>query len=261
MKKFTLLLVAFFIFDASVKAQEWPVIQDDTRPSTRWWWLGSAVDKYNLSYNLENYAQAGIGGVEITPIYGVQGNDANDIPFLSPQWMQMLQHTQEEGKRLHIRIDMNTGTGWPFGGPTVSIKDAATKAVFQEYDLQGGQQIAMRIEPDDERQHPVAQLARLMAYSADGKIMNLTNRVKDGLLQWTVPEGQWRLIALFEGKTLQSVKRAAPGGEGYVLDHYSTKAVDNYLARFDRAFKTNHTPFNMGCFVETHCFTTLLVEY
>ena len=29
-----------------------------------------------MLYNLEEYARTGMGAVEITPIYGVQGNDA-----------------------------------------------------------------------------------------------------------------------------------------------------------------------------------------
>lgn len=37
-------------------------------------------------------------------------------------------------------------------------------------------------------------------------------------------------------KTRQKVKRAAPGGEGYVMNHLS-KGGKNYLSRFDRAFK------------------------
>ena len=63
-----------------------------------------------------------LGTMEITPIYGVQGNDAKDIPFLSPRWMQMLQYTESEASRLGMQIDMNTGTGWPFGGPEVGIE-------------------------------------------------------------------------------------------------------------------------------------------
>ena len=47
--------------------------------AARWWWMGSAVDKENLTRNLEAYAAAGMGTMEITPIYGVQGNDAKDI--------------------------------------------------------------------------------------------------------------------------------------------------------------------------------------
>ena len=56
----------------SIQAQQWPDAPAEARPGTRWWWLGSAVDEKNLTYNLEEYARAGMGAVEITPIYGVQ---------------------------------------------------------------------------------------------------------------------------------------------------------------------------------------------
>ena len=114
----------------NVNAQEWPVVKQEAKPGTRWWWLGSAVDSANLTYNLETYAKAGIGAVEITPIYGVQGNEKNDIDFLSPRWMRMLGHVEAEGQRLGIEIDMNTGTGWPFGGPEVTVDEAATRVYF-----------------------------------------------------------------------------------------------------------------------------------
>jgi len=39
--------------------------------------------------------------------------------------------------------------------------------------------------------------------------------------------------------TGQKVKRAAPGGEGFVMDHYSRKALDTYLAPFDSAFNAS----------------------
>lgn len=75
--------------------------------------MGSAVDKDNLNYLIPEYGSAGIGGLEITPIYGVQGNDANDIPFLSKRWMEMLDHCNKVGAKAGVKIDMNTGTGWP----------------------------------------------------------------------------------------------------------------------------------------------------
>lgn len=40
----------------------------------------------------------------------------------------------------------------------------------------------------------------------------------------------------FAGKTLQKVKRAAPGGDGYTLDHFSPDATKDYLKTFDKAF-------------------------
>ena len=74
----------------SAQAQFLPSPTQEAKPGIRWWWMGSAVDKENLGWNLDQYAKAGIGAVEITPLYGVQGNDKNDIPYLSPRWMEML---------------------------------------------------------------------------------------------------------------------------------------------------------------------------
>jgi hypothetical protein len=33
------------------------------------------------------------------------------------------------------------------------------------------------------------------------------------------------------------VERAGPGGEGLAIDHFSPKALENYLKKFDTAFK------------------------
>ena len=65
---------------SAAMAQSWPTPTTESKPGTRWWWLGSAVDKENLQWNLQQYASHGIGAVEITPLYGVQGNSANNIP-------------------------------------------------------------------------------------------------------------------------------------------------------------------------------------
>ena len=234
-----LFCIAMFAFCAGfLSAQDvsWPEIGLDAKPAARWWWMGSAVDKENLTRNLEAYAAAGMGTMEITPIYGVQGNDAKDIPFLSSRWMQMLQYTESEASRLGMQIDMNTGTGWPFGGPEVGIEDAACKLFVTEYRLEGGNTLDQRIEVADKKQKPYAKLERLMAFSDTGKCLDLTDKVKDGMLCWKAPKGSWRLIAAFCGKTLQKVKRAAPGGEGYVMNHFSARAVKNYLGRFECAF-------------------------
>ena len=126
------LLWAFLLLGGIAQAQDWPEVRPEARPGSRWWWLGSAVDEKNLSYNLAEYGSAGLGSLEITPIYGVQGNDKNDIDFLSPKWMEMLRYTQAEGKKNGIDIDMNTGTGWPFGetGKRNRFRFRGTKVAF-----------------------------------------------------------------------------------------------------------------------------------
>ena len=124
--------IAFLILTTTAFAQSWPTPTQEAKAGARWWWLGSAVDKENLQWNIAEYAKHGIGALEITPIYGVQGNDAKNIEFLSDRWMEMLRYTQEQGKLNSIEIDMSTGTGWPFGGPWVPLKESACRVIFVE---------------------------------------------------------------------------------------------------------------------------------
>jgi hypothetical protein len=244
----------------------WPEIKVEMKPWTRWWWMGSAVDEKNLGNLLETYAQKGFGGVEVTPIYGAKGYENRYIPFLSDHWMQMLRYTCAKSDSLHMGVDINTGTGWPFGGPQVSLENAATKIIIQQYNLTGGQDFSEKIIATDQDQRKAgAMLQALMAYNNKGKVTDLTRGVSpDGTLTRVPAKGNWTLYAAFCGKTLQKVKRAAPGGEGYTLDHFSTRALDQYLSRFDTVFKGN-TPrirclFNDSYEVYNASWTPLFFE-
>ncbi|MDE6485489.1 MAG: glycosyl hydrolase family 2 [Duncaniella sp.] len=208
----------------------------ENRPFVRWWWLGSAVDPEGLTFNLEEFARQGLGGVEITPIYGVKGNEANDISYLSPEWMEMLDYTTAEANRLGLQVDMNNGTGWPFGGPEITPELSARKLVTETWTLDKGQKITSPIVPSDAKQAPVAKLQKVIAVNGDRRI-DITSKVdKNGMLKWKAPTDGWIAYAIFSGRTFQKVKRAAPGGEGYVLNHYDSIAVKKYLEKFDAAF-------------------------
>ncbi|HUV12874.1 MAG TPA: hypothetical protein VMY18_04465, partial [Acidobacteriota bacterium] len=52
---------------------DWPEPAVENRPGCYWWWPGSAVDKENITWNLETMRAAGMGGATIVPIYGVKG--------------------------------------------------------------------------------------------------------------------------------------------------------------------------------------------
>jgi hypothetical protein len=256
---------------ASAQALRWPEITQQAKPWTRWWWEGSAVNEQDLTRLLTQYQQAGLGGVEITPIYGVKGTESQFIPFLTPRWMDMLQHTLTEAGRLGIGVDMAQASGWPFGGPWVTPEDACKYVAYQTYAVKGGEQLKEAVsftqkpimkavgQPMDFKQmvQPVAKnpdlqlhafdqvrfekplpLQALVAYSDKGQTLDLTSKVDaSGKLAWTAPAGSWTLYAVFEGWHGKQVERAGPGGEGDVIDHFSKTATQHYLQRFDEAFK------------------------
>jgi alpha-L-rhamnosidase len=206
----------------------WPAFAKETRPWTRWWWLGSAVDPQGLTRQLALFEHAGIGGVEICPIYGAKGYESRFVDFLSPRWMEMLAHTTTEASRLGLGVDLTTGTGWPFGGPQVSAADASAKVELRRFEIAGGAGLEAPL--------PEGKLRCLRAISDQGEPIDLTDKVRAARLDWIAPPGRWRLYAVCQISPIQQVKRAAPGGAGNVLDPYSVVAMDNYLAVFDRAF-------------------------
>ncbi|WP_426059826.1 glycosyl hydrolase [Hymenobacter sp. B1770] len=266
-----LLLSALSLASAQAQAPKWPAITQQNKPWTRWWWQGSAVNKADLTHLLTQYQQAGLGGMEITTIYGVKGAESQFIDFLSPKWMDMLTHTLTEAARLGLGIDVAQASGWPFGGPWVTPADASKYVAYTTYSVKGGESLNKPVsfiqkpivnaigrkvdlkqlsDPiatnknlqslalDQVRFEKPLPLQALMAYSDKGQTVDLTSKVgADGKLSWTAPAGTWTLYALFQGGHGKQVERAGPGGEGDVIDHFSKTATDNYLAYFDKAFK------------------------
>ena len=290
-----LLLFGLLIFSCSPQKQPrsghadgWPPITSENKPWTRWWWHGNAVTPEGITSEMEAFQRAGIGGLEITPIYGTYGEEDTFIDFLSPEWVDLLIHVLREADRLGMGIDMATGTGWPFGGPWVGDADACKNFRHKVYQVAGGSTLRERIEfvekpylrmvgnniyePSDDAgdlkrvfntstltvadiKDPIntnnnlqqlaidqiqfpkpLKLVTLMGYNDDDEVVDLTSKVDpSGMLQWTAPRGNWKLVAIFEGFHGKMVERAGPGGEGNVIDHFSDNALRNYLQRFDHA--------------------------
>ena len=238
--------VSAFLLSSVAHAQrpQWPESSIQTKPGARWWWLGSAVDEQNLEFLMDEYARTGIGTLEITPIYGIQQQyrkptDPANILFLSSDWMNMLRKAEEIGAEKGIQIDMNMGTGWPFGGLNVSQSDAAGKLEYYNKDFTTNAEspdIVYELSPASG-----STLNVVMAFPqriAGADTVDVTSYMDGNTLKWTPGQvGRWRIIAIYNGHTNQMVKRAAPGGEGYVLDHLNRDAVDRYIDNFERVFQ------------------------
>ena len=161
-----LALCALLLADAGrAAAPQWPPTTAETRPWTRFWWMGSSVDAPGLRAALEAYAEAGLGGVEITPIYGVHGFEDRFVPYLSPLWMDRLEIALAEARRVGLGVDMATGTGWPFGGPWVGADDACKTVAHKIYTVNGGERLG---EPIRFRQEPVLRAVGNQGYDTEG---------------------------------------------------------------------------------------------
>ena len=229
------LLTENFSAHAAEDPFAWPPITAQQKPWAFNWWMGSAVDKTNLTKELERYAAAGLGGIHIIPIYGARGFEDKYINYLSPQWMEMMGWAVSESRRLGMDCDMTTGSGWCFGGPQVTDEDANASVVVKTFELGVGETIKEKINRESTQ--------ALVAFSFDGKSIELTDKISvDGSVNFTETNQAWTVYAISQKPSGQKVKRAGPGGEGWMLNLIYPPAMDDFLKPYTDAFANYHGP-------------------
>ncbi len=193
----------------------------------RWWWFGPAVTHDELAKELDQMHSAGIGGVEIQPVYPLSVDDPSkgikNLPYLSPAFLEAVTFANSKARSLGMRVDITLGSGWPYGGPHTTLANAASR---------------LRIITK-----PVSSDTIALPQLAEGETLIAAFEVSGSdtlnAKQLTIPPGATTLhatpqpnqTALFfvASHTKQTVKRPSAGAEGLVLDHFSRTAVDAHL--------------------------------
>src|SRR5215813_8009098 len=87
---------------------------DNARIMMRWWWFGPAVTKPELERELRVMKDAGIGGVEVQPVYPLSLDDPasgrKNLPFLSDAFLEALRFAADKARELGMRLDLTLGS-------------------------------------------------------------------------------------------------------------------------------------------------------
>lgn len=192
----------------------------EARPRVFWRVFGPAWERAEIDYQLGLMKEAGVGGVTLFLFYPmvVDGPQVHNQRFLSPEFLGTLGYSAGQARRLGLRFTVAGGTGWPFGGPTVTTQDAAQRIRRVELPAAGWSN-AVALPPLREGERLVAAFRG-------------TNDVSDwfgtGTTKMT-PEAKGAVTVYISGPTGMQVKRPALGGEGFVVDHYNAGAARRYL--------------------------------
>jgi alpha-L-rhamnosidase len=251
--------------DLEALKQRFETPPDDSRVIMRWWWFGPSVTHAQLARELTAMKEAGIGGVEIQPVYPLALDDEakgiKNLPFLSDEFLAALRFTSKTARDLGLRVDLTLGSGWPFGGPQVSIADAAGRLRVERVPIAAGQRrVALPGLQDGERMFStliaefkgdaivpdsVRDLTSVSGAAIDGDIVELK----------TPFDRPHALMVFINSRTGMMVKRAAIGSEGFVLNHYDRPALDRYLAsvgdRLMTAFDKGAAPAPFAIFCDS----------
>jgi hypothetical protein len=246
---------------------------NEARPMVRWWWFGPAVVKPEILRELQQMKADGIQGAELAFVYPEVLDDPakglKNLPFLSPEMLDDVNYAQSEGRKLGLRIDVTLCSGWPYGGPHITLAEAVTRLRTAEVPVPAGATTVA--VPTVVEGKTIAELGRtrfmidglqklavgdsilsaVIAKSIARPVAPTSGRGRNGgppPIDWdaasakpiqvsgsqiTVTPSDTARTAVFfiQSHTGQEVKRAAVDTDGWVLDPFSHDAVAKHLEK------------------------------
>jgi alpha-L-rhamnosidase len=209
------------------------------RPHTRWWWPGNALTKADITFQLEQMAGQGMGGVEIMTAY--QMYEKGNAGYLSPGHLELMKFAVAEAKRLDMEVAITFGPGWSFGGPWVKPEDQSKVLCMSSVDLTGGTSFNdklpnLMVKGESGKEDAGIVIAVVAARidendQLDGNsLIVLTGKIKPDTnsLEWKAPSGKWRLMAFWLKLTGQENQAYSGPNPSMVIDHFSQSAMQNY---------------------------------
>ncbi|MHB8974859.1 MAG: glycosyl hydrolase [Pirellulaceae bacterium] len=220
-------------------------------PWVYWIFFENVMSREEITRELEELAAAGFAGAEMRflSLYGFSGLPGpwfdpagwdrlgqQRLEFLSPAFVDMLEHTCAEARRVGLRLAINMGMGWPPGGPWITEAQRSQHLTARAIVVQGPATLG------GDKSIPVAQDAKVCAWQIRDdqpdrqevsveSFRDLGGFVNSsGRLEWDAPDGRW-LIGVYE---------SVPGGlcdkgNGPEADPGSREAVLFHLAHiFER---------------------------
>jgi len=243
---------------------------NDARPMVRWWWFGPAVVKPEILNELRQMKADGIQGAELAFVYPIVLDDPakglKNLPFLSPEMLDDVTYAQSEGRKLGLRIDITLCSGWPYGGPHITLEEAATRLRTVELSVPAGATTVTvptlaegksvtdlndagfvvdgqpKLAVGDSILSAVIVAAAPPAAPTSGRHFGPPPVTWDAATAVPLkvsasriaiaPSDKPRTAVFFiQSHTGQQVKRAAVDADGYVLDPFSYEAIAKHLEK------------------------------
>jgi hypothetical protein len=234
-----------------------PVI---ARPKALWPWVNGNVNLSQISYELKEAKEKGMGGFDIWDV-GILVDNNRIVPpgpaFLEDESLQAIAHAVREADRLQLELGLITSSSWNAGGAWVKPEHGAMGIFHTDTIVQGPAkfeyQLSFPLIPEiygnaktilykDGKGMPVfyKEVAVLAHPFQKDSVINQPSEIKvlsssmapDGTLKWEIPPGKWRIARYICTPTGQPLAIPSPLSKGLVLDHFSGAAQEanmNYV--------------------------------
>jgi hypothetical protein len=253
-------LLAATMASAVMPVADWEDPPRETRPVARWWWPGGSVEPQSVERHLRAIADAGFGAVELQPLLLGLGDEdlAADSQLRSvgqPAFRERVAHAARTAAKLGLGFDLTLGSGWPGGLPT-SRENAERQLLMSSFDVEGPAELKRSLPPAPDQSYrrsvewvldtlgppdPDVRVVTVLAGRVGAKragvptlldVVDISSHAVSGEIEWSAPEGAWRVFVFYTNSTGHFVMGGAfPGGEedALVVDHLSKRGADALL--------------------------------
>ena len=117
---------------------------ESAKPRTWWHWVSGNVSAEGITADLEAMKRIGLGGAQIFTVE--QSNVKGPVHFMTPEWRKLVHLALGEAERLHLELGMQDCEGWSeSGGTWITPAESMQKLVWTQTQVQGGQNVAIRL--------------------------------------------------------------------------------------------------------------------
>jgi hypothetical protein len=231
------------------------------RPEVRWWLAEGLHTDETLRHEIDTAHRLGFGGMEFLAM-DEGAIDHARYGWGAEEWTHDSHVVVEETTKRGMAVSFTSGTNWSNANlPTITPED---RAAAQELDvvhetLSEGSTRSGALQRSDltatghalhpeakgvvREQHLVAVVAVRVLDHASGhdvvdidSIVDLTGSVVDGTLEWTAPEGEWKLSTYWQHGTGQTANPSA--SVNYTVNYLDRDGVDAVIDYWDSVVLT-----------------------
>ncbi len=238
---------------------------DRSKPHTWWHWMNGNITRDGITADLEAMKKIGLGGAQIFNVS--ESIPDGPVKIMSPEWLELVKFAASEADRVGLELCMHNCSGWSSsGGPWITPDLAMQKVISAEVAVKGPQHYAaeLPLPPANEGfyrdiavlafptpkdgaarvkdigvkagfdyrygQDPAADAVPEAGIISREKIVDLTERVSNGKLEWDVPEGSWTIVRMGHTPTGARNAPSPASGRGLECDKFSREALDAHWA-------------------------------
>jgi hypothetical protein len=207
-------------------------------PFARWWWPGNDVAPEELKREINVFADNAFGSVEIQPFTINVPVISNEIrkrvySWDTPSFYENVGVVMEEALKRGLTVDMNNGSSWPPSGYFLNAEDGFINILHASTQVTGRQNVSVLVPSISNNIGVAPRLIAVLAAkrlpdAANSKTVPLdaastvllTSKVTNDSLRWSVPDGDWEIMAFWSrpnSKTgsMTASQRQGAGGQPF----------------------------------------------